>query len=131
MAKLLKVQQPSRWKQSILKGCTSNISYTWTFFNVSGKFMGGRGNRVVNTLLGHKRPREDIRHLRTNAKHHGNQSTRLCGWRLFVVRKESAPRGLAKGVTRPNISRGTMIKYGTNGHPLTPLHRLQPACTFP
>ena len=54
--------------------------------------MGGRGNRVVNTLLGHKRPRR------------------------------SAPRGLAKGVTRPNNSRGTMIKYGTDGHPLTPLH---------
>ena len=54
---------------------------------------------------------EDIRHLRTNVKHHRNQSTRLCGWRLFVVGKEIVPRGLAKGVTRPNNSRGTMIKW--------------------
>ena len=83
--------------------------------------MGGRGNRVVNTMLGRK---EDMRHLRTNAKHHRKQSTRLCGWRLFVVGKEIAPRGLAKGVTQPNISRGSMIKYRTEGHPHT-FH-----CTF-
>ena len=57
MAKLLKVQQTLSMEAKHSQRMHIEHFIYMEFFNVSGKFMGGRGNRVVNTLLGHKRPR--------------------------------------------------------------------------